>query len=554
MKCSIIRQICFLLAFLFLVNPVAFAYYSQNNFYIEQLSHDDFVELNQNPSHKKDIVYKLLNTAIINNRISPFMTPVRNSHPKVGNFIRVAQWDLKFNMDPENIVNAFVNPDKLIELAKESHEAKSNFLVRTSKKIKNKDILSERSFSNIEKKIREQSEILRAADVIVINNMDIGMPRTDYKNCSYELAKKLGYNYVFVPEFLEIDLAGLGIEKHPWSEEMVLKEYGKVKKYTVDKTKYKGITGTAILSRFPLENVKVIRLENVYDWYNSEKGKETLMENTMRHIAKSIFKEEVLRRTRIGGRVAIRADIKLPEQTITIVGTQIERRTRAIERTVQMKELLRKIKDIPNPAVLAGNFNTSTYNHNPKSFGGMIKDKLTDPDSLIELSAMPFLALGVVGGWFIRPAIDATRKVSDPTVMSIPILSPNREKRMFNRLRRFRFDDGYAFDFRGNKDTSINQSNKLLSSSNERAMKGFVSTYQTKRNLGISNFKLSWIIGKGYNKKPLPQTNAIEKMAPHFGRTLFSLNYEYKFPISMQAPIVADFPLTDYKTKKENNL
>ena len=157
--------------------------------------------------------------------------------------------------------------------------------------------------------------------------------------------------------------------------------------------------------------------------------------------------------------------------------------------------------------------------------------------------------VGVVVSWLVRPVFDIFRKVNDPTVISIPIFSPNREKKMFNAIKKFEFDDGYKFDFRGNPNTSIGSSKKMFSSSNERGKKGYISTYKTQRNLGISNYKISWIIAKSYNTKtnPNPKKDDIsERMAPHFGMTLYELNFSYAEPIAIQAPISAVFPICDY--------
>ena len=61
--------------------------------------------------------------------------------------------------------------------------------------------------------IQKQLQSLRDADVIVLNEADFGMKRTDYRDVAKELAHVLNMNYVFGVEFVEVDrLDDLGID------------------------------------------------------------------------------------------------------------------------------------------------------------------------------------------------------------------------------------------------------------------------------------------------------------------------------------------------------
>jgi len=54
----------------------------------------------------------------------------------------------------------------------------------------------------------------RDADLILLNEVDLGTKRTDYRDVARELAHALGMNYVFGVEFVEVDrLDDLGLEK-----------------------------------------------------------------------------------------------------------------------------------------------------------------------------------------------------------------------------------------------------------------------------------------------------------------------------------------------------
>jgi hypothetical protein len=64
--------------------------------------------------------------------------------------------------------------------------------------------------------------------------------------------------------------------------------------------------GIAILSRFPLENVRLVPFKNQpYDWYQSEKNGASFLEKGKRKIAGKVFLEETLREVRRGGRTTL---------------------------------------------------------------------------------------------------------------------------------------------------------------------------------------------------------------------------------------------------------
>ena len=127
-----------------------------------------------------------------------------------------------------------------------------------------------------------------------------------------ELAESIGYNYAFAPEFLEVDPVHLGLEDYKWSEERSLLQEGILKNLEVDKSRYKGLHGTAILSQFPLKNVRILRLPQEYDWYDGEKKRISGLEDIKREVSEKIIKEYLLREIRVGSRIALIADITVP--------------------------------------------------------------------------------------------------------------------------------------------------------------------------------------------------------------------------------------------------
>jgi hypothetical protein len=85
-------------------------------------------------------------------------------------------------------------------------------------------------------KIPEEIEILKSADVWIVNEVDWGVKRTKYREVIRELGKELNMNWAYGVEFLEIDPKQLGTDKFddgettvdlPYSEPTELQ--GKVK-------------------------------------------------------------------------------------------------------------------------------------------------------------------------------------------------------------------------------------------------------------------------------------------------------------------------------------
>ena len=103
--------------------------------------------------------------------------------------------------------------------------------------------------------IRE-SEALRDPDILLMGEMDLGMARSANAHTTRELAKALGMNYAYGVEFLE--LTGGEIEErklYPGEDEW-------------------GYHGNAILSRYPLRNVRMLRFPGIEKWYEGKGANE----------------------------------------------------------------------------------------------------------------------------------------------------------------------------------------------------------------------------------------------------------------------------------------
>ena len=210
-----------------------------------------------------------------------------------------------------------------------------------------------------------------------------------------------------------------------------------------------------------------------------------------------------------------------------------------------MEELLEILKDIRNPVILSGDMNTTGSDLTPTSFRRELIKRYGNVNYVIKQVIQYALGFGLVEDAALG-ALGFGRKYADPTVRHIPFILPNRAAKFFTMLKKFRFADGGAFDFRGEKLRSFNNKKKMLANSNERGSKGFVTTFQVKRPLYIlGKYKLDWFF-----IKPASLTNPSDRkqsyqFAPHFGRTLFAVNEAVENRISDHRPMIVDLPLNE---------
>ena len=469
---------------------------------------------------------KLLTTPFVSNSatargIKPLVPRTR----KLGAFVRVVEWNIERGLEYEAIRSAFTDPARFAKLID------SKAYPRGSTKWK---------------LIRAQIALMKQADVIVLNEVDWGMKRTDFRNVAADLASALGMNYAFGVEFVEIDPIALGLEKF---EELSEKDASELaREITVDQRLYRGLHGTAILSRFALENVRLQPFEHQpHDWYKDELAGVKPLEAGKRKAGELVFQEKVRREVRRGGRMMLTAEIadaRIPGGRMLIVATHLEDKTKPEGRRKQLEEMLARIESMEVPVVIAGDMNTSTHDSTPTSLGRELKKRLGSKSFWIRQG------LGILTGIKL-PRLALTgfntyRTQADPTVRSIPLVASNPEAKFFDRLKDFRFADGAAFDFRGERNRSIGGKDDPLANSNQRGDKGFITTYAVERTIAfVGKFKLDWIFVKPPSLTEPYGEEEPHRFAPHFGRTLKSLNDSMKDRISDHAPIMVDLPLTE---------
>ena len=472
-------------------------------------------------------LHTLLTTPFVNNEAYfNGIKPVRPDLKGMGPSLRLVEWNIERGIEFDKI--KLLLTDKQGFIAKVHSEAHNNTNTEKAKD----EVLS------------TQMDVLQSADVLVLNEVDWGMKRSDYRAVVKELADALKMNWAYGVEFVEVDPKILGLQSFAdvknKGERRELEEL-----FSADKARLLGLHGTAILSRYPLRDVKLVPFQyQAYNWYDGEK-KYGLMEGGKRKGASLLFGEEIVREVRRGGRTNLVATIDVPDfpgQQLTIVAAHLENRTTPKGRVKQANELLDMVRPISNPVVIAGDMNTTGVDGTVVSIKSAVLKKLNDP-SFWATKGIKY-ATGVGFGMDIAGlAFKSTKFQSDPTASGVPLLAANPEQPFFKGLNKYRFDDQTRLDFRGDADLSMNGRQGTLGNSNERGSKGFMTTFALPRTIGIKGkYRLDWIFVKAYLKDD-PGSADSYRFAPHFARTMNEANDAFDDPLSDHAAISVDLPI-----------
>src|SRR5262249_34414330 len=158
-------------------------------------------------------------------------------------------------------------------------------------------------------------DAVRQADVLLLSELDDGMARSGNVNVADELARRLGMHYAFAPNYFEFTR---GNRRERITTRIAANAVG--------------LHGNAVLSRWPLRQVRRIPLPLKFDWF--------------RHYER-----------RIGTHVALAATIDLEAGPVTVVAAHLECFTTPKKRTDQMHALLSALPS-GRSAILGGDFNT----------------------------------------------------------------------------------------------------------------------------------------------------------------------------------------------------
>jgi endonuclease/exonuclease/phosphatase family metal-dependent hydrolase len=503
----------------------------------ELLTFDELVQLEKTDDPDANLaarLHQLLHTPFISNEA--YLSGVRPNRPSsdaLGPFMRATMWNIERGIQLDGITIALTEPDKFGKYIEEKKDPNS------------KPIDAEEMGQ-----VNQQLQILRPTDLFILNEVDDGVTRTNYHDVARELAQALKMNYAYAVEFLEIDPLNLGLEKVNMEDKGAQEDIQK--SFEPDKSRYLGLHGTAVLSRYPILKATVRPLPVCYDWFLGEKKAISKLESGKRAGANLVFMERITREVRRGGRTTLIVELAVPESptgAVTVVAPHLETKCKPECRRKQMTEILGWIRAEKNPVILAGDFNTSGTDSSPTSVSKVITNRLKDPDKW----AVTAIKWSTGAPTILLMPVNMLRNKNDPTGFDVPLISRKKEAKLFGDLDDFHFEDGHTFDFRGEDARSAQDRGGTLSDSNQRATKGFRYTFALARTYGglVGEYKLDWFFVKGYATDSDKQ-GGIYKFAPHFAQTLAEVNNAPDVSLSDHFPITVDIPLTEPPLKADH--
>ncbi len=205
------------------------------------LTYDEVVELyKHNPASKalEDKKTRIFTTPFVSNSAAERgVRPRTVDVPGLGRSVRVAFWNIERGIEFDAIVAAFKGPEEIARYVDTANITRD---------------------SEDWKRIMQQSETLASADVVILNELDWGMKRSGYRNVPADLAAALDMNYAYGVEFIECDPLSTGTETFDGVDPAQREEL--IANNQVDRARFRGMHGSAILSRYRLDNVKITRL------------------------------------------------------------------------------------------------------------------------------------------------------------------------------------------------------------------------------------------------------------------------------------------------------
>lgn len=350
--------------------------------------------------------------------------------------------------------------------------------------------------------------LLNSTHIFTLNNVGFYNEKSGFKNMAEIFAEAVNANYVFAPEFLEA------------SPEIL-------KKSDIDYD-FRALSGNAIVSKFPILSAKVLRLPACYDWFYEEEQR-ILYDPYAKRKTKNRAGEGQLNLIRRGGRIALFADILLPnDDVITVVSSQLENRAESKCRQRQLQSALYYMKSFHRPIVYGVDMNNIEKSVAPQTFAAVVEKTVKDPkfyakkiiSALNPFSLFTSLTTMTYGKYRVN---------SDPTVKNIPLILPNNSYTLFQSILNFQFDDSSQFDFSGEN---------TLANSNERLERKYLKTYEYKKFIGKGRYKLDWIFVKPVylnNIKTYYPAEATTLNSIAFNQNLDTLSLHY--PISVKVNI-----------------
>jgi endonuclease/exonuclease/phosphatase family metal-dependent hydrolase len=174
-------------------------------------------------------------------------------------------------------------------------------------------------------------------DLCTFQEVDLSANRSGRINVAEELARRLKMRYAYASAWVELGQSGRGRNS---SQEHATDD---------------AFQGQAILTRLPMKNVRVIRFKEQSDFWRP----------------RSYLPNWALFQRRLGGRIALVAELDFAGRTLVVYNPHLESRSGGRIQDLQMEEILADAKRYPEgtPIVIAGDFNTK---YNAKSMSARL--------------------------------------------------------------------------------------------------------------------------------------------------------------------------------------
>lgn len=177
-------------------------------------------------------------------------------------------------------------------------------------------------FEGVRALLREH-EVLGQADLIFLNEVDIGMGRSGNRNVARDLAVELGMNYVFANSHLVL-------APGDWAE----RDHG------VGNTL--AMHGNVLLSRYPIRHFEAVTCPEYKDKFHALEK-------------------------RLGHKRALLCHLDLPDGPLLVAVVHLDPFAPPVHRARQMRRILSRIEEInPSRVLLGGDLNTNTWDFGRK--------------------------------------------------------------------------------------------------------------------------------------------------------------------------------------------
>lgn len=171
----------------------------------------------------------------------------------------------------------------------------------------------------------ERTPAILDSDVVLLNEVDIGMARSGNRNVAREIAELLGFEHVFGNSYLCLGHGDV-------------RDGGGARDLTPEADNAVGMHGNAVLSRFPILRAETFSVAVTRDKFESSER-------------------------RLGHKKALWAEIEAPMGKLAVISAHLDPIGSPAQRTAQMRDVTRTIEErgIGARALLGGDLNTTTY-------------------------------------------------------------------------------------------------------------------------------------------------------------------------------------------------